>query len=466
MTKEAASASPRTRRNLLHHGALTLGALTGPAVLAACGASTAPGATAGGTGGPVQAPSQSTRVEVWHGWTGPREPLVNQIFSKLAAQYPTLKIEPVVQGVNSEPGMTKLTAAVAGGTPPDAIMIYEDLLPEYGPRTNVLAPLDDFMRRDGIKKDLFYDADIAACTAQNKTWMLPHVLPNTYTGLLYNKALTARAGIDFDKTQPATWSELEEVAAKLNSPQATPPITGFVMDLGTDRNVEAWWGTQNLAAFSADGRKVTFADAPNIEVVEWMANTGKRTASADTLAAVMGGKPINQANLTDAFTAGKVAILQTAMYNGYTISQTTPDLKWGVMPVVPRTKGQKMALPHKDAWGYAALQGSKAKDAAWLVVKRMTAEEEGGGWLMVQQGRPSPLKKVNDAPEQRKNNAYYDVYKKLNESRWTHTGTWVPLEAVKVYADALKKIADGAQSPRTALQEAAPPRPGDLRQRT
>ena len=48
------------------------------------------------------------------------------------------------------------------------------------------------------------------------------------------------------------------------------------------------------------------------------------------------------------------------------------------------------------------------------VVKRMTAEEEGGGWLMVQQGRPSPLKKVNDAPEQRKNNAYYDVYKKLN----------------------------------------------------
>ena len=115
-----------------------------------------------------------------------------------------------------------------------------------------------------------------------------------------------------------------------------------------------------------------------------------------------------------------------------------------------------MALPHKDAWGFAALQASKARDAAWLVVKRMTAEEEGGGWLMVQQGRPSPLKKVNDAPEQRRNNAYYDVYKKLNESRWTHTSTWVPLEAGRVYADTLKKIADGVQSPRAALQEAAP----------
>ena len=352
--------------------------------------------------------------------------------------------------------MTRLTASVAGGTPPDAVMMYQDLIPEYGLRVGVLATLDDYLRRDGIKKDIFYEADIAACTAQNKTWMLPHVLPNTYTGLLYNKALTARAGVDFDRAQPATWADLEDVAVRLNSPQSTPPVAGFVMDLGTDRNVEAWWGTQSLAAFSADGRKATFADAPNIEVVEWMAKAAPRTASPDALAAAMGGKAVNQSTLTEAFTAGKVAVLQTAMYNGYTISQTTPDIRWGVMAVMPRARGQKMALPHKDAWGFAALQASKARDAAWLVVKRMTAEEEGGGWLMVQQGRPSPLKKVNDAPEQRKNNAYYDVYKKLNESRWTHTSTWVPLEAARVYADALKRIGDGVQPPRAALEEAAP----------
>ena len=169
------------------------------------------------------------------------------------------------------------------------------------------------------------------------------------------------------------------------------------------------------------------------------------------------GRPcctISQGSLTQTFTAGQVAILQTAMYNGYTISQTTPDLRWGVMPVIPRTRGQKMALPHKDAWGFGLMQGSKAKDAGWLVVKRMTADEEGGGWLMVQQGRPSPLKKVNDSPEQRRNNPYYDVYKKLLESRWTHGSVFVPLEATQAYGEALKKIADGSQAPRTALQEA------------
>jgi hypothetical protein len=74
----------------------------------------------------------------------------------------------------------------------------------------------------------------------------------------------------------------------------------------------------------------------------------------------------------------------------------------------------------------------------------------------VQQGRPSPLKKVNDSAEQRKNNPYYDVYKKLNENRWTHAGEWVPTEAAKVYTDALAKIASNAQSPRAALMEAAP----------
>src|SRR5688500_2397854 len=174
-----------TRRTILRHSALS-GATV---ALAACGAA----ADRPHPAGPVQAPAQSTRVEVWHGWTGARQPLVEQIFAKLTQQYPTLKIEPVVQGVNGEAGMTKLTATVAAGAPPDAIMIYQDLLPQYGPRTKVLATLDEYMRRDGVKKDLFYEADIAACAAQGKTWMLPHVLPNTYTGLLYNKALTARS---------------------------------------------------------------------------------------------------------------------------------------------------------------------------------------------------------------------------------------------------------------------------------
>jgi ABC-type glycerol-3-phosphate transport system substrate-binding protein len=421
---------------------------------AACGADEARG---GGTqAGPVRAPAQTTRVEVWHAWSGPRQPLVQQIFDKLTQQHPTLKIEPVLQGVNSEAGMTKLTAAVTGGSPPDAIMVYQDLIPRFGPRTNVLAALDEYMRRDGVKRDIFYEADIAACSAQGKTWLLPHVLPNTYTGLLYNKALAERAGIDFDKKQPATWAELEEVAAGLSTPQFATPTLGFVMDVATDRNVEAWWGTQALAPYSADGRKVTFADAANIEVVEWMMRVRGRVSPPNALEAVLGNKAVSHGSLTELFTTGRLAILQTAMFSGYTISQTQPDLRWGVMPVVPRTRGQKMALPHKDAWGFGVLQASQARDAAWLVVKRMTAEEEGGGWLMVQQGRPSPLKKVNDSPEQRKNNAYYDVYKKLLESRWTRTGEWVPVEAAKIYGEALTKIANNSQAPRTSLQEAAP----------
>jgi ABC-type glycerol-3-phosphate transport system substrate-binding protein len=395
-------------------------------------------------------------VEVWHGWTGPRQPLADAVFARLMQQYPTLKIEPVLQGVNSESSMTKLTAAVSGGTPPDAVMMYEDLIPEYGPRTGVLATLDEYMRRDGVKRDIFYEADSAACMAQGNTWMLPHVVPNTYTGLLYNKALTERAGVDFDKTQPATWDELEAAASKLTTPPGASPVLGFVMDIGTDRNVEAWWGTQGLAAFSADGRKATFADAPNVDVVDWMLRVAPRTAPAEARAAALAGKAIGQGSLTELFTAGQLAILQTAMYNGYTISQTKPDLRWGVMPVMPRTRGQKMALPHKDAWGFGALQASQAKDAAWLVDRRMTAPVEGGGWLMVQQGRPSPLKKVNDSPEQRKNNPYYDVYKKLLDSRWTRSGVFVPLEATQAYNDALKKIADGTQAPRVALQEAGP----------
>jgi hypothetical protein len=46
----------------------------------------------------------------------------------------------------------------------------------------------------------------------------------------------------------------------------------------TDRNVEAWWGTQGLSALSADGRKATFADPANVEVVEFYPEALKKIA--------------------------------------------------------------------------------------------------------------------------------------------------------------------------------------------
>jgi ABC-type glycerol-3-phosphate transport system substrate-binding protein len=454
MERKRAAAPPGTTRRRL--GAVAGAAIALAPLAAACGAGGAGGGASTGPTDPVGAPAAPARVEVWHAWSGPREPLAQQVFEGLTRQYPTLRIDPVVQSVNSEAGATKLTAAVAGGAPPDALMIYQDLIPQFGPRTRVLGALDDYMRRDGVRRDLFYDADIAACAAAGATWLLPHVLPNTYTGLLYNKALTERAGIDFDKRPAATWAELEERAAGLSAPQAAVPTVGLVMDVGTDRNVEAWWGTQALAAYSADGRRATFAAPPAVEVVEWMLRLRERVSPPAALDALTGGKAIGQGSLTEAFTAGRLAILQTAMYNGYTVSQTTPDLRWGVMPVVPRTAGQKMALPHKDAWGFGLTAAGKARDAAWLVVKRMTADESGGGWLMVQQGRPSPLKSVNDSPEQRRNNPYYEVYKRLNESRWTHTGEWAPAEATRIYTETLARIAAGQAAPGAALQAAAP----------
>ena len=56
-------------------------------------------------------------------------------------------------------------------------------------------------------------------------------------------------------------------------------------------------------------------------------------------------------------------------------------------------------------WGYVIPAGVPAEkqQAAFEWVKKITYDEDGGGWFMMEQGRPSPIRAVNE------NSMYYEV---------------------------------------------------------
>ena len=78
------------------------------------------------------------------------------------------------------------------------------------------------------------------------------------------------------------------------------------------------------------------------------------------------------------------------------------------------------------------------------------------------QGRPSPIRKVNESGEFKQHNLYWPTVVKTLEQRWKRPPAFIPPDAAKAFSDAVAKIAseevavrsglnDGAQLAQTAL---------------
>ena len=439
-----------TRRGYFHAlGALAIGA--SGAVLAACGAA---GGAAGGSGGggPVGNPARPVTVSVWHAWDGPREPLMKTILERMKGQYPNVMVDQSIVAMWMDGNVQKFGAAVAAGTAPDVTMLYDQYIPQYGPETKALQPLDEWIKRDKLNlKQLFYDADVEGMQMDGKTWELPHTAPIQPVNVAYNKDLAARAGYDFDKSPPQTWDELLQAATKLTVRDGSG-VSLLGADLGPSAGLfESYMGTVKAAAFSADGKKATFNDAKAIDVMEWLTRARQQLGGRQAMAA------LTQQNTGQMLF--EQARKQAIIHHNYSIYFSWPqqyaDLKFGAFPIVPQKKGETMALPHKSAWGWGMISTAKEKDAAWLLVKKMTADEDGGGYLQVAQGRPSPIRKVNESGDFKKNNPYWQTVGKTMEERWKRPPAFIPADAAKALGDAVAKIASEEVAVRTALNEGA-----------
>jgi multiple sugar transport system substrate-binding protein len=427
-------------------GALSVTAAGG--VLAACGAASG----AGGGGGPVSNPARPVTVTVWHAWDGPREPLMKTILERMKEQYPNVTVDQTVVAMWMDANVQKFGAAVAAGTAPDVTMLYDIYIPQYGSETKALQPLDDWVKRDKLNlKQIFYDADVDGLQMDGKTWELPHTAPIQPVNVAYNKDLAARAGYDFDQSPPQTWDELLQAATKLTVRDGAG-VSQLGADLGPSAGLfEAYMGTVKAAAFSVDGKKATFNDAKATEVMEWLVRARQQLGGRQAIAT------LTQQNQGQALF--EQARKQAIVHHNYSIyfawPQQYPDLKFGAFPIVPQKKGETMALPHKSAWGWAMISTAKEKDAAWLLVKKMTVDEDGGGYLQVAQGRPSPIRKVNESGEFKKNNPYWQTVVKTMEERWKRPPAFIPADATKAFNDAVAKIANEEVAVRSALNEGA-----------
>lgn len=145
---------------------------------------------------------KSATITFWDGnWN---QQIFSQINTLWQKEHPNIKIEPNFLVDN---GMSdKYTLALKNGTAPDVLACALDWTTTFG-NAGLLAPLDDYIKKDKVDTSKFVKGAISASTVGGKLYALPF-RSETYA-LFYNKDILSSAG--YTKA-PQTWDEVKEIA--------------------------------------------------------------------------------------------------------------------------------------------------------------------------------------------------------------------------------------------------------------
>ncbi len=199
-------------------------------LVAACSSSPsqAPASTSGGTSAAPPTPTAAAPVSLVlrYCWSGEGEvKAMEQIIQAWNQANPAIQVRGISGSIKTE----EIAAAVAGGAPPDmVIMCNNDAVPGFA-HDGVILPLNDLLTQIGADTSDIIPASLAWVTYQNKLYGLPF-LEDTY-GFYWNTDAFTEVGLDPTKP-PTTLDELWADAAKLTKYNADGSLAraGFIPD--------------------------------------------------------------------------------------------------------------------------------------------------------------------------------------------------------------------------------------------
>jgi ABC-type glycerol-3-phosphate transport system substrate-binding protein len=419
----------------------TLGALAAGGLLAACGAGGAP------TGMAPPATKPQGTVAFWHNWTT-RGPLLRGYLDRFERENPGVKIEDT--DVSTMGGRAKVPTAILAGTAPDVLHLFVDMIPQLAP-SGALKSLTPYATRDKVNLKDFYDAEILARTVAGQLIAMPVVVAANAHFVYWNKDRLRRAGLDPEKG-PRTWSEGLEMAQQLTvrgTPQlGLDPGVPPGADVFSNQFLRLLYHTGGRL-FTEDVKQVAFAGPEGVAALEWMQQVVSRQGTYQDVQAGAG---------PNAFYRGDLAMIvqQDNFGSQVRTNELSKTMAWGValLPVNDRNRAAKVATPAIGGHGYGVPKDAKNVEAAWAVTRYLTYGDGACGFITIDQGRFSPLKKcaeiseVDDQPE-------FKVFQ-----RGAQAGVFVPntnanAPIAAILKDAIVSVYEGKSSPSGAVEEAA-----------
>ncbi len=388
-----------SRRDMLKFMGLAAAGTT----LAACVAPAAPAATTGGEA--AAAPAQATTVvRFWNVWGAAREDLMNQIIARFEEANPGITVQNLVQPF--ERREENLFTALASGDPPEVLMASRAEVLKFAD-DGLIAPITDYVTQNNLDLTTFYASEIGNFYWKDQLYSMPMPTGGGVSGLtLVNYDMITAAGNE--PSVPQTWTQLEEMA-KAYTKLDDKGIVQIGADVGsTSAEFFAWLYCNNGRIYSDDLRTIEFGNEAGVQTLDWMVNFTNN---------INGGVQ----NVTDFFAGPGEATEAQPWYNDvqlinfpnvsifFHMQTYKPDMAWdmGLRPYnADNAAAKSQGLSGEQfAWGYVvpkAVTGA-TQDAAFKWLQEITYEPDSAGWFVEQQGRPSPIKAVNDQQ------SFYDV---------------------------------------------------------
>lgn len=404
------------------------------------------------------ATSQDSAVTIryWNWWDVQRQALMDEIIAGFQEEFPNVTVENVPQTWDRRDEV--VVTAMASGNPPEVLMATRQEIVRFA-ASGAIVPIDAYVESEGIDLAAYYESEIASMWWNDQLYALPMPTAGGETGLyFYNTRLFEEAGLD-PNAPPQTWDELDTATAALTKLSSNGAIEQLGANLGV--NYTAFLSQlycNNGTLYSDDLRTVTFNSEQGVETLQWLLDFVKRhygsqQALLDWETAIQEGER--------RFLQERQAIEFQNVSNFFHIKSNAPDLPYAVSfrpynSNNPDARSQGVAAM-TFGWGYIIPVGldPEVEAAAFSFIKRITYDEAGACWFMLQQERPSPLIACNENPEYAELNPYWDIVQQSLENDVSVGVVPVQSEIFSTLMDYVDLVGFEEMSPQEGLDMAA-----------
>ena len=360
---------------------IALTAALSTALLTACSSGGSNQTTAAGENdaSSTQTAAEATTITFWDGnW---QESVWPEVEAKWNEEHPDIKVNAQFQ---ADLANDKYMLALTNKTAPDVLACALDWVTTFG-NAGLLAPLDEYVKKDGLDVGQYVKGAIDASTVQGFLYGLPF-RSETYV-LFYNKDLLAGAGYT---EPPKTWEELKEIAAACTK----DGVYGYGL-CGTNYSNISF---QYITMLRSSGGEILSAD-----------NTVSLLGSDVAIATAQLYKDLlpyapasvlendNIANRT-LFAGEKVAMYVCGIYDAEEIIKANPDLNFACAMVPTRNGAKRSTI--LGGWSAAVSKDSKQKEAAWEFVRFLTRPDIAALYTNTFTGTADMAVRYADYPEE------------------------------------------------------------------
>ncbi len=303
-------------------------------VLGAMGAAAAGFVAFGPRGGGDDAPKGAVVIDYWEKWTGHEGKAMQLVVDEFNASQRGVFVRYFVTGNIGQ----KALIAIAGGTPPDLVGLWNFNVPAYA-ESGAILRLDELAAKEGMNLGQYRRGIQEVMTTGRGAERKWYGVVNTAgtLAMYYNRKLFAEAGLD-PARPPRTIEELESAHAALTKRNENGSFvqTGF---LHGEPGWWSWiWGYHFGASIFDEASERATIDLPqHAAAYRWLQRTVRGFGDSDTEAA----KALelfrqgfgNYNTPQNAFLAGKVAMEIQGPWLANMVEEFAPGLDYGVAPM-------------------------------------------------------------------------------------------------------------------------------------